>query len=232
MSDFLTRLAQRSMGAASLIAPRLPSLFAPVEESPTSNVAGATVTDAARNAPLAAPPFQSYTTARADPASGEPRAYVYPPQRPTAPEAAIAQAPAARIDNTPPRVGSPLLPLLETAQANTQGTTSLLVTTVAPHPAASLQPPMVLRKQDTPAAAAEPLLPQRTAEPAALRPAWPDSGMGADTGASDAPTVHITIGRVEVKANVAAPSTAPRPRMASKPTLSLGDYLKRGGGAS
>ena len=39
MSDFLARLAQRSMGAAPLIAPRLPSLFAPVDESPTGNVA-------------------------------------------------------------------------------------------------------------------------------------------------------------------------------------------------
>ena len=235
MSDFLARLAQRSMGAAPLIAPRLPSLFAPVDESPTGNVADTTVTDSARISPLAAPPFQSYTTARTDPDSREPRASVYPPQRLPAPEVALKQAPAARIDSTPPHVGSPLIPLVETAQAKTQGTTSLRVTTVASHSAASWQPSVVPHKQAMPAAAAEPwlpLLPQRRAESAAPRLAWPDSDMGADTGASPPPTVHITIGRVEVKANIAAPSAAPRPRTASKPTLSLGDYLKRGGGAS
>jgi len=232
MSDFLTRLAQRSMGAAPLIAPRLPSLFAPVDELPAGNVADTTVTDAARNSLLAAPPVQSYTMARTDPVSRELRASVYPPQRLPAPEEATTQTPVARIDSTPPHVGSPLVPLVETAQANTQGTTSLLVTTVASHPAASWQPSAAPREQVTPAAAAVPLLPQRGAEAAAPRLAWPDSGMGVDTGASPAPTVHITIGRVEVKANIAAPSAAPRPRAASKPTLSLGDYLKRGGGAS
>lgn len=223
------------MGAAPLITPRLPSLFAPVEESPTSNVADTTaVTDAARNSTLASPPLQSRTTGRADPTSGEARASAYPPQHPPAPEVAIAPAPAARIDSAPARVESTLIPLVETAQANSQSTPPL-VTPVAPHPAASLEPPLAPRKQDTPAAAPEqwlPLLPQRTAESAAPFPALADTTVGADTGKSPSPTVHITIGRVEVRANIAAPPAAPRPRTTSKPTLSLGDYLKRGAGAS
>jgi len=45
------------------------------------------------------------------------------------------------------------------------------------------------------------------------------------------PTVHITIGRIEVRANIASAPAAPRPRAETKPTLSLGEYLKRGGGA-
>ena len=235
MNDFLTRLAQRSMGAAPLIAPRLPSLFAPGEESPASNVADTSaVTDAARNSTLASPPLQSRPAERADRASGEPRASLYPPRRPPVPDAAMAPAPAARIDDAPPRVESTLIPLVETAPANTQATPPLL-THGTPRAAASLELSMAPRKQDTPAAAPQqwlPLLPQRRAESAASFPALADSAVGADTGTPPAPTVHITIGRVEVRANIATPSAAPRPRTASKPTLSLGDYLKRGRGAS
>jgi hypothetical protein len=232
MSDFLTRLAQRSMGAAPLIAPRLPSLFAPVEKSPNGNVADtAAFTDAARNSTLASHTLPSRATGRPDPVSGETYPSVYPPQRlPAATEA----APVARIDSTPPRVDSTLIPLVETAQANSQVTPPLL-TPVAPPPAASLEPSTAAHKQDTPAAAPEPwlpLLPQLTAESAAPFPAWSDTPMGADTGTPPAPTVHITIGRVEVTANVATPPAAPRPRAASQPTQSLGDYLKRGAGAS
>lgn len=233
MNDFLTRLAQRSMGAAPLIAPRLPSLFAPAEESQTSNVADTTtVTDAARNSTLAPPPLPTRTKGRADSASCEPRANIYTPQRAAAPEAANTPAPAARIDGTPPRVESTLIPLVETA--NVQATSPLL-TPVPPHPAASLEPPITPCKQDAPAAAPGPwlpLLPQRTAEPAAPFAGLADTSVGAATGTPPAPTVHITIGRVEVRANIATPPAAPRPRVASKPALSLSDYLKRGAGAS
>jgi hypothetical protein len=44
------------------------------------------------------------------------------------------------------------------------------------------------------------------------------------------PAVHITIGRVEVRANMPLPPPSPRPRPDHKPALSLGDYLKRRGG--
>jgi len=234
MSDFLTRLAQRSMGAAPLIVPRLPSLFAPAEESPSGNVADtAAVTGAARNSTLASPPLPYRTTGRTDPTTSEPRANIFSPQHPAAPEAAIA--PAARSDSTPPRVESTLVPLVETAaQANAQ-TTQPLATPVTHHPTESLEPSIAPRKQDAPAAAAEqwlPLLPQRNAESATPFPVVADIPVGADTGTPPAPTVHITIGRVEVRANIATPPAAPRPRAVSKPALSLGDYLKRGAGAS
>lgn len=231
MNDFLTRLAQRSMGTAPLIAPRLPSLFAPVEESNSHIADTAAVTNAAHNTTLVSTPLQSPAIGRTDHTFIEPCANSYPPQRPIPPEA----APAASIDTTPLRVDSTLVPLVETAaQANAQ-TTPTLATPVAPQPAAPLEPPIATRKQDTPTAAPEswlPLLPQPKAESAAAFPAVADTSAGADTGTPPAPTVHITIGRVEVRANIATPRAAPRSRAASKPALSLGDYLKRGAGAS
>ena len=232
MSDFLTRLAQRSMGAAPLIAPRLPSLFAPAEES-INNVADTTVaTGAVHSTTLASTPVQSPATKRADSASSEPRASDYPTQRAIAPEA--ANAPAARSDSAPPHSESTLITRVETAPANTQAIQPL-VTHVAPQPAASLESPTAPRKQDTPAAAPEPwlpLLPQRKAESAAAFPAMAENAVNADAATPPAPTVHITIGRVEVRANIATPPAAPRPRPASQPALSLGDYLKRGAGTS
>lgn len=236
MSDFLTRMAQRSLGAAPLIAPRLPGLFAPVEESSPSNVANAiAATEEAPVSTLASLPLQSRTKGSADPASNEPRANIDTPQHFHAPEAAIAPAPAAHTGNTQSRIEATLIPLVDTAQTNTQ-TTAPLVAPVAPVASdadASLKPSKALR--DMPATAPEqwsPLLPQRNAEHVAPFAALADTPVGAETGTPPAPTVHITIGRVEVRANIATPPAAPRPRAVSKPAQSLGDYLKHGAGAS
>jgi hypothetical protein len=239
MSDFLTRLAQRSLGAAPLIAPRLPGLFTPLEESPAGNFADTiTATDAAANSTHAVRAAAPRMTARAEPASSEPRADVHPAQAPPVPpvpDAASAPAPAAPIDNTQARVDSPRVPLVKAAPANGQAATPLLVTPPAPHPVAPLPPSISPRKPETAAATEErwsPLLPQRNTETAASPPAWRDGAAAGDAGTTPAPTVHISIGRVEVRANIATPPAAPRPRAAREPALSLDDYLKRGGGAS
>ncbi len=52
--------------------------------------------------------------------------------------------------------------------------------------------------------------------------------------ANAAPMVHISIGRVEVRAHTGKATAAapPPPRAGRKPSLSLADYLKRGGGRS
>ncbi len=235
MNDFLTRLAQRSIGAAPLIMPRLPGLFAPIEESRIGNLAVTStatdaVTDSSRNSTPASPPLPSRTAGHADSTPSEPHAFVYPAQRTATPEA--VNAPAAQIATTPASVESLFIPLVETAQANSQATPPLVAPSI-PHTGASVEPSIALRKQDTPAAAAEQwltLLPQRKADAIATFSALADTPLRADTGTPPAPTVHITIGRVEVRANVASPQAAPRPRPASQPAISLGDYLKRGAG--
>ena len=81
---------------------------------------------------------------------------------------------------------------------------------------------------------------ERTA-PAPWRPLLPQvetpsahEGLTADMPRENnaAPSVHIRIGRVEVRANIGKTTAAPSPpaRAASKPALSLDEYLKRGGG--
>lgn len=232
MNDFLTRLAQRSLGAAPLIAPRLPSLFAPSEES-NSNFAGtAAVTDAVHSTTFASTPLQSNTTKRTDSASSEPRANIYPPQRTIASEAANAPAPAARAESAPPRAESAPTQLVQTVHENNQAAPQLAP--VASPSTAAAEPLLTPRKQDEHTAPEPwlPLLPQRKAESAAAFSAMADTSVNTDTATPLAPTVHITIGRVEVRANIATPHAAPHPRATTIPALSLGDYLKRGAGAS
>jgi hypothetical protein len=55
------------------------------------------------------------------------------------------------------------------------------------------------------------------------QPMQPSAGQAAE------PVVHVTIGRVEIRA-VAAPATPKRSSAAAKPALSLSDYLERRGG--
>jgi len=232
MNDFLTRLAQRSMGAAPLIAPRLPGLFAPDEES-ISNVADFTAgADMAHHTTLVSPPAPSSTTAHNTHASIEPQIPVHESQHSTGPEAALAPVPAARTDSAAPRAESTLTTLVQTVHERTQAAPQL--DPVASRPTAAAEPLLTPRKQDDRAAPEPwlPLLPQHKAESAAPFPISADTHRSADIDTPPAPTVHITIGRVEVRANIATPPAMQRPRATTTPALSLGDYLKRGAGAS
>lgn len=231
MNDFLTRLAQRSMGAAPLISPRLPSLFAPPEEPNIGITDPAAVIGTAQGTTIAPAPAPSHATAPAAPPHIEPRASVYPLQDTVTPEAAIKQNAARRSERTEPHVEPAPTPLVPNVQANTPA---------VPQPAHTASPFAPLAEpraesgnQDGRAAPGPwlPLLPQRKTEPAAVLPAMADDRPAAQA-APAAPTVHITIGRVEVRANIATPPAAPRPRTASQPALSLSDYLKRGANAS
>lgn len=74
---------------------------------------------------------------------------------------------------------------------------------------------------DAMAAPRRPGIPRRAPEtPAAPRHAW-----AAPAAPPEAPTVRVTIGRVEVKAVL--PAQAPRSAPPSRPELSLDDYLKQ-----
>jgi len=229
MSDFLTRMAQRSIGAAPLIAPHLPSLFAPVEESPIGNVSDTTVVTNTQSGTQADPALQSRATGRIDSVTDVMRASVSPTKYSTTTEA----MPETRIAPDPAQVESTLIPLVKAAPANFQ-TIAPLLAPDSPQAAALLVSPTAVHKQRKAAAATQPLLPQRRIESAAHFAVSADTPAAADTTTPAPPTVHITIGRVEVRANIAAaaPPAAPRPRPTSQPALSLSDYLKRGAGAS
>jgi hypothetical protein len=53
-------------------------------------------------------------------------------------------------------------------------------------------------------------------------------GRGDEKAAPPAPTIHVTIGRVEVRATHSTSPSTPKPRPA-RPTMSLDDYLRRRG---
>jgi len=108
-----------------------------------------------------------------------------------------------------------------------------LVTKTVPSSAASLQSSLKPLEPNPTAAAADeraPLLPRRIATTTSSRPPLADNVALAGNSPAAEPAVHITIGRVEVRATVSTAPPAPRPHAEDKPTLSLGDYLKRGGG--
>lgn len=237
MNDFLTRLAQRSLGEPPAIQPRLPGLFGPLdEERASANEAAAfDVRDSSRPAAassLALPVswqasggINMVDVVGASPSPiggkgqvGEANESVFerkaPPQPTlvsgddehvprnarTLPKASPGDRQRSRDDRP---AGSVLLPLAPSASAPAE-------VPPRPHPllAAELEG---LNASEGPAGGTfATTLSQR--EPAQM------------------PAVHITIGRVEVRANLPAPQPSPRPRPDHKPTLSLGDYLKRRGG--
>jgi len=57
--------------------------------------------------------------------------------------------------------------------------------------------------------------------------AWPRASVAGD---AEAPTVHVTIGRVEVRVGSPAAVPSRRPGTTPKPALSLSDYLRRRNG--
>lgn len=249
MNDFLSRLAQRSIGVAPLLAPRLPGLFAPSEDISNSSIANS-LAGGDVDAPVVFPPSISRVAIHTDSVTAEPLVDGDTQSSISLSTTKYVSPHAALIDNAQRHSEAAPVPLIETVQAhfsiNDQVSAQENVSTIAPliapaaaHAAESMKSSLSPRRRETAQAGPEsivgqwlPLLPQRAAEPAAHFSAGAAAATSVEAVTPSAPTVHITIGRVEVRANIAAPPIAPRPRAASKPVLSLGDYLKSGSGAS
>lgn len=77
------------------------------------------------------------------------------------------------------------------------------------------------------AARVAPLLPARMPGAAATRAGTPQPSHGAASPGSDGDEIHIHIGRVEVAA-VSPPPARPAPAAASRKSLNLEEYLRRG----
>jgi len=243
VSDFLDRVATRAVGSESMLSPRLPSLFEPAGH------AGATVAEASfqvddaipggrvsepmapnarqqerRAAPVAAPP----------PALSPRSAHVAslqatPPERITV--AAEAQAvvsnqpsPRAPIDApVPPRVAwrmeraavGELQPVRETPVLRER----VITEPARDEPLGVLLPP------------GQPVFATRHEPEArsANTPQQPATGSLADASRETRePVVHVSIGRLEVRAAAAG---APAPRRQDSPRASaLDDYLRQRGG--
>jgi hypothetical protein len=255
MSDFLTRLAQLTHGEASVVSPRLPGRFAPmpdtgfteavgvgIEQQSEAGVAykstpGVPAQQAGREAPL---PDSSSESPQNQPIAAEQvRRESGSPQVPT------HSGEADRVIDH-----SPIVPVSRTAAAQkpeSPARRDSLAETGRPGESGRKQPVPVGTQSDTPIGGAEkinqadglpaislpdqsPLLVQlnqdRRAEP---QQALLQQPLGTQAATKQQASVHINIGRVEVRAHTAAPKPAPRiSKPDSQSSLSLQDYLKGG----
>jgi len=235
MNGFLARLAQRSLGMTTVVSPRLPSMFEPLAAS-------------AEN-------FPSMATPKADlPAVTE-------MSKPTLAPRQENSVRSVALDNAPPHsrtlhadgnTGGRIY------QRDDAGPAPEPVPARAADGGRHAHPPLAAEDYPVTAQARPvydplPLPPPRSDEKYAHRPPPHTSALLLPTRLSRperhdramavaldlavpanaaAPTIHISIGRVDVRANITAPPAAARPRTERNTTQPLADYLKRGRGNS
>ncbi|WP_426688224.1 hypothetical protein [Rhodanobacter ginsengiterrae] len=250
MSDFLDRLAARALGSETALVPRLPSLFEPSQRTsimppsddgeavPRHRETGSAATVAPTTVPTRLP--QAPVVAMADGSHVAPSAVepVAAPPRAVAdlPRAAVQPAPIGAAAPTPsPVIGRPVASstVLRPAEVSAPLPVRSRQTRIAAEPTETVvpspqSPPSsgALLPAPTPVfgAAAAPARSSRSA--ASRSPAGP-AGAGSSSGE---PVVHVSIGRLEVRAAPAA-ATPPRRRDGPQPS-SLDDYLRQRGKAS
>jgi len=214
MSDYLSNLAAKSLDLTGVIQPRLASLFEP------PRAAGGPVGRPPQSRPLAANmrvPF--------DVSHEPPRGLTTPPGLPTAAQSFVPKtpqqpgpdrptlAPAAAGDATgaaPPRgvaegqrqpALEPAIPRPDLSPVHTQRAPMSATVVVRPHMMSHIEP---------------------------IRPVGPAPAVLAEAMRKAAPTIQVTVGRIEVRAITPPAPPAPRTKPARPgPALSLVDYLKQ-----
>lgn len=250
MSDFLGRLAARAIGGDTALAPRLPSLFEPLQRAPLMAVTDEGEAPArAREAspappavPNAVPPPRPM--AQAGESIEPPVARATPAERAPllVPERIAADASRAPMPS-PPRAA---LPVHAMTAEPLRATSVPARATVTPSPASPREPRMTPTRHEATRAPAPSgaLLPPPTpvfattgGVPAPVLSGRADAmrstrNAPADNAnrASSEPVVHVSIGRLEVRAAAAA-AAPPRWREEPRPS-SLDDYLRQRGKAS
>ncbi len=244
MSDFLDRLACRAIGSEAALAPRLPSLFEPSQRAPTlalgdegeAPVQGreAPAASAAMPAALqvqsphaAGPAERSRASATpTDPApTSAPAQAVAPAQRHTLSSPALELAPR----NTPP-VERPAVPSTAGHPDTTNSPSPVPPrhARLAPRPASVSQPACgSLRPAPVPVFAAPRVGPASAPPGQAVARRAAAAPVASEIGASSEPVVHVSIGRLEVRA-VAPTGAASRRRDGPQPS-GLDDYLRQRG---
>ncbi len=255
MNDFLTRMAQFSRGEAMVVTPRLPSLFAPTEDTNTPQTDEVSLLQMSKKETRLKLPLDSIITA-ADTGQPQPPTAINPSEDHT-----IRYKPESE------QAEMSLVPLI-TPPGNTNGsvqTASPVVTTnegrieIQNHGRYQSNPapsPLKDETQAPPKTAhietsfesvttmhgqqasneeklSQPLVPGHRSKQTAQQQAMTDLPTSIPVEAQHEPTVHINIGRVEVRAQSSAPAPPPRPLQPKpKSSLSLNDYLTRRGGRS
>jgi hypothetical protein len=233
MSDYLTRLIERSLGAA----PQIEPLIAPLHAPPQQIRSEETETISPSPAKIE---FSERSTAPGNRANGKTS------------EAASSKSESQRFRDSRPLSGSPAgFPVDPSAGPPDSGASRQASSPPAPgafDPASvPLSPPMLSREStrvvvereiiERPRSAAATEGPHRLPEDQSRIVVQPEiigrhkppesSGVPAPhTFADEPPAIHVTIGRVEVRA-VMSPSAPPKVPSRAAPKLSLEDYLKQ-----
>ena len=242
MSDFLDRLVTKTIGSEAMLAPRLPSLFEPLQRAPIMPLAEdgeAPVhrSDAVSKIPVmpTAPPAPS---ARAAEPMQRSAARVTPTDRTAAPKPAVAlprdvtqPSPVAITTVHPPAVEhavpspTPMRPPTACPPVVQPRQTRIAADRHEPLPPSScgsLLPaptPVFTTSRVAPA-------PVHSGRAVAMHARNAQAGSGNQT--SSEPVVHVSIGRLEVRA--APVAAAPSRRRDGPQPGSLDDYLRQRGG--
>lgn len=249
MSDFLDRLASRAIGREPMLEPRLPSLFEPAQHAPLiSPKADETGVRESRREADSATVGETFAP-RANPAPAAQPAATEPVRRMAPRRDAAPSAPQASGDPSPAAARAVAIaptrsPVETDVHPQPTAATSLPLSHVVPAPVQPRgrhvvpSPPDVA--QPSPAAVGV-LLPSRPSGIASSRASDPGengqraSATRAGHAAADAarhlpsePVVHVSIGRIEVRAAPAV-TAAPRARDVARPS-SLDDYLRQRNG--
>jgi len=243
MSDFLDRLAARAIGSETTLAPRLPSLFEPLQRVPIMPLADAgeappgqrEAAPAMHAVPVEAPTSATPASTSAQPAA----ARVAPIERVVAATSASAAASAAPHASAPSTVGERAF----TPAVDRPAAPSVSARPAMPAPPLPVQPRQTRVAPDRPETARTPasngaLLPApapvfaapRTAPVRSERTVAARAAAARTEGKADAasePVVHVSIGRLEVRA---APVAAAARRREGPQPGSLDDYLRQRGG--
>ena len=249
MSDFLARLAARAIGDEATLAPRLPSLFEPsahtsilplIREDTTATARHVTV-PADDTPPVADPRHPPRATSPRPIDASRPALIEQPPTR--VPPPAVTPVPDRATPVTVRAVSPATLPMTAVAAAPPRVPPPEPVTHAGPLQASPVQPRQARtvppRPETTPPAIGTLLPPapvfanarvapahEQTEHAAAVRPRAASATQRAV--AASEPVVHVSIGRIEVRATPAAPAP-PRRRDEPRPA-SLDDYLRQRGG--
>lgn len=228
--SYLATLAQRTLGVGPTIQPLLPAAFAPVGQAildePVPEVAAASIAPR----PLITPNVNQRITTQG------PERRIDTPARP-APVAVPRIAPyevARRTDvsiETPVTGASQRIAVAEGMRDN-----SLPDKPVTEPPDwwnAAREPTLLPAKTPSPLPETQPRrepVPQLVGHSPAPAPASSKPGESASQVLGPAPTIHVRIGRIDVRAAPAPASAAPPPARPAAKRTSLEDYLRGGSG--
>jgi hypothetical protein len=243
MTDFFESLAARARGEGLAVRPRLPGLFEPTPHDPSDLTVVSDITDsppatAARPAPIASPaPAPRPAPIPPSPAATTPTAGVADRETaraPPRPAVASAHPPLELpIAQTPPRAAPPIQTLGATLPPHHDDRPQAVANRPAPLPRPIVDPESARVRRaveaDAPSSALAPRLSPRPSMADAVPPGSARSRppQSAPRQAMSPPetTIHVSIGRIEVRA--AQPAQDSKPREPAKPAVqSLDEYLR------